>query len=193
MPASIDGYRLDANIAEEHQLEADVTEHPVERGADMTDHIRTKQDVVTLESIVSNTPLGEVARLRALGALPTEDALALLRDIRKTKRIVTIDTTLGRYENMAMQSLHIPRNAGIGTHVLQFRAVFKQVAIRDNQRVFVKVDVPRAPKKNVGKKPPGEVKITDRRAEARARNARAAQAQKERCDRASISWRTAHC
>ena len=196
MTASIKGFLLDVNITEEHQFEAEVTDHPVEKGSDVTDNVRTKPDVVTIESIVSDSPLGAVARSRAAGTLPTDEALALLRAIRKAREPVAIETSLGRYENMVLQSLRIPRNSQIGTSAIQFTATFKQVEVVTNQRTFVRVSDPRAAKKkSLGNKPatPVPENISPEQAEARARAARAAAARKARCDRASIAWRTIHC
>lgn len=194
MAASIKGFLLDVNISEEHSLESEVTDHPVEKGADITDNVRVKPDVVNIESIVSDSPLGEVARKRTPGTLPTEEAIALLRAIRKAREPVAIETSLGRYENMVMQSLSIPRNSQVGVSALQFRATFKQVEVVTNQRTFVQVSEPRAQKKRaLGNKPAKPVDISPARAEARARNAREAAAFRERCDRASVTWRTAHC
>lgn len=42
---------------EVHELSAILTEHPVEEGQNVTDHIRRVPDCVTLEVFVSNTPL----------------------------------------------------------------------------------------------------------------------------------------
>lgn len=196
---SIDGYVLDVNITEEHQFENEVTEHPVEKGSSISDNIRVKPDVVSMESIVSDSPLGEIAKLRSQGSndvntiSPTEEALAILKAIRKAREPVTIVTSLGTYTNMLMVSLTVPRDSKSGA-ALQFRTSFKQLDVVTNQRTTVRVAVPIASKKKtLGNKPSKEVTISPARAEARARNARAAQAQKERCDKASITWRTAHC
>jgi hypothetical protein len=194
MAASINGFLLDINVSEEHQLESEVTDHPVERGGDITDNVRPKPIVVTVESLVSDSPLGFVAQSRTPGTLPTDEALALLRRIRQSREPVAIETSLGRYENMVLQSLRIPRNAEVGTHALQFSAVFKQVEFITNERTTVRVSDPRAAKKTtVGNKPADEVAISPERAAARARNARYAAAQRARCERASIAWRTLNC
>lgn len=55
--AWIDEIWLDVSVRESHGLSAEVTEHPVESGADVADHIRPKQRTVTIEGIISNTPI----------------------------------------------------------------------------------------------------------------------------------------
>jgi hypothetical protein len=57
-PASPSGtLGFDVTSSEAVEITATVTKHPVEVGADVTDHIRKNLDEVTLEVFVSNTPL----------------------------------------------------------------------------------------------------------------------------------------
>ncbi len=70
----IDEIWLDVSVREAHGLSADVTEHPVESGADVADHIRPKQRTVTIEGVISNTPI-DVPQSHMDGA--TEDASPL--------------------------------------------------------------------------------------------------------------------
>lgn len=48
---------FDVTTTEVHSSAAEVTEHPVEAGANVTDHIRPRLDKVTLECGITNTPL----------------------------------------------------------------------------------------------------------------------------------------
>jgi hypothetical protein len=50
---------FDAVIAEEHTMGADVSEHPVEEGADIADHIRPRLATLNLSGVITNTPLNE--------------------------------------------------------------------------------------------------------------------------------------
>lgn len=52
------------SIADEH--EAEVTQHPVEQGADISDHIKVKNIRLKLEGVVSETPLDLDASKRGL-------------------------------------------------------------------------------------------------------------------------------
>ena len=53
----IDKVWVDFTLREVHARGADVTEHPVERGADIADHIRPRLPELQLEGIVTNTPI----------------------------------------------------------------------------------------------------------------------------------------
>jgi hypothetical protein len=48
---------LDATVKETHELSAQVTDHPVESGSNLTDHIRTLPARISLQGIISNTPI----------------------------------------------------------------------------------------------------------------------------------------
>lgn len=48
---------FDATVQESHTSSATVTERNVEKGANVTDHVRPSQDKINVEAVVSNTPL----------------------------------------------------------------------------------------------------------------------------------------
>jgi hypothetical protein len=48
---------FDAVLSEEHTADAELTEHPVEEGVAIVDHIRPLADQLTLNVFVSNTPV----------------------------------------------------------------------------------------------------------------------------------------
>lgn len=52
-----DFVRVDAVSEEQHRSSATITEHPVEDGGDISDHIRADQDTLQLTIFVSNAPI----------------------------------------------------------------------------------------------------------------------------------------
>jgi hypothetical protein len=77
---------LDATVREQHGSSTVVSKHPVEAGADVTDHVRPEQDTLTLEAVISNQPLSTPATHMggAVGAvapinLPMHEVSALTR------------------------------------------------------------------------------------------------------------------
>ena len=48
---------LDVDLQESHDLSSEITEHPVEEGADVTDHVRPRLRRVSIEGFVSDTPV----------------------------------------------------------------------------------------------------------------------------------------
>lgn len=162
MLLDIDGYLIDAVLSEEHVREAEITEFPVETGSPVTDHRRRRPVEVTIEFVVSDSPIGEAvaARARAFedgglgqGVLPSEDVRFFFESLDERGEPVTIITKLGRdYDDMVLQSLNIPvtpDNDGL----FECTAVFRQITFVENRRVFVDVIEPRgAKKRNLGAK-----------------------------------------
>src|SRR5581483_4542634 len=74
---SFDGTDLhfDAVTNEQTEHTATATEHPVEQGANVSDHVRDQLDRVTLEVVVSNTPVTDVNGLYG-GGFDTMDLAA---------------------------------------------------------------------------------------------------------------------
>lgn len=150
----IDGYEIDAAISQDHSFDNEITEHPVEKGANVADHVRSTPIMISLEGLVSDTPIGAIAATRGIG-VPSSEAFARLQAIRDRREPVTIETSLGIFANMALQSLATPVTT---TDALRFLAVFKQIVIVESKRALVTVDVPRAQnKQNKGHKPAKEI------------------------------------
>lgn len=144
----INGYPIDLALTEDHSFESAVTEYPVESGADISDNIRNKPLEITLEGIVSDTPIGAIAldatrRVESGQASPSLDAYTRLLAIREAREPVTVETSLGKFEHMALTHLGVPRDRATGK-ALKFTVTFRQVRIVQNTRVTVRVAVPNA-------------------------------------------------
>lgn len=143
MSVIVAGFEIDAVPDEQHEYSAEVTEHPVERGADVTDHVRLKTPRVTLRGIVSDTPIGGIAARRLPGSTPSRDAYAHLLGVFNARQPVTVITELATYTNMSLQNLRVPRDPETGA-ALGFEAVFVQIEIVTNSRTAINVASPRA-------------------------------------------------
>lgn len=157
----INGYEVDVFTSEDHSHPAEVTEYPVEDGADVSDHIRSKPITITVEGFVSNTPIGRMAELRDSGAVPGNECYQRFIDIRDAGEPVTLITSLGTFTNMALEDVSVPRDSDDGNG-LRFTARFKQIKLAKNERSTIRVEVPRAQKKrNLGNKPSPQVAADD--------------------------------
>lgn len=140
-PAVIGTVELDCAISESHQAGQDVTDHPVEEGSPITDHARKRPDVVTIEGLVTDTPVGLTQRQRAaqsLGLVDSEEAPGYaqaaydqLRELLAGK-IFTVVTSLRTYDDMVLTDLTVPRDRSIG-HALRFSATLKQIKLVKNK------------------------------------------------------------
>jgi hypothetical protein len=156
----IDGYLVDIAVRETHSYPSEVTSHPVEVGADVSDHVKLGPVTVTLEAVVSDTPIGAVADARVGSGLPSQTTLAFLRELRTSKRVVVVTTSLGEYADMVLSDLSLPVDATTGD-ALRFSVSFTQILFVSNERAIVQVSDPNAQKKrNLGAKPAQE-EVTD--------------------------------
>lgn len=161
---------LDATISESHNFAQTVTEHPVEKGAAISDHARPKPRTLRLEGMVSNTPILTTTRgpidlvesaIRSAGGETTRGtrvATAYAALLSLEGRICDVTTELQRYTDVVLETLEVPRNAQLGD-VLRFSATFK--AIITAQSETVRVSVPHGNgAKNKGQQPTSETKRT---------------------------------
>lgn len=149
-PTQIDTITCDVTTSEVHQGEVEVTDHPVEEGANVTDHARTKPAMFTVEGIVTNTPLNSTQSRRIVEAFGqqlettspedalrdspgyAEEAYAKLEALRRTPKLITVITQLRTYTNMLMTSLSVPRDPRTGD-ALRFSATFRELVIVKNK------------------------------------------------------------
>lgn len=151
----IDGYKMDLAISEELTLPGEATKFPAEVGSEFTDHIRDLPLEISLECVVSDTPIGDIASdpTRQRGTdelgnqlpLPSVDALARLREMKARRRLVTIETSLGIFDSMACTEISVPvdKEKSPGTKdtsgALFFTAKFQRVNVVTNKRVKARV------------------------------------------------------
>ena len=138
----------DAVLSEEHNLTSEATQHEIEDGSLITDHIINRGRTLRLECLVSDDPLtylqtGMLERtinsttpelfrsklgfgLSDENGKPSKDAFDQLEKIYEEKRPVTVVTGLKKYDNMVMESLNIPRNKDT-VRSLKFDVSFRQI------------------------------------------------------------------
>lgn len=105
---------FDVSENETHESTAKATSHPVESGAEISDHIQQDPDTLDLQVVVSNTPILSEIEASVLTPNRAEDAYNVLRNIKETGRLVTVFTTLREYTNMAIVRISVTRNAPKG-------------------------------------------------------------------------------
>jgi hypothetical protein len=166
---------MHATVNETHTLSNAITDHPVESGFNISDHSRPEPEVVAMECRISNTPLTTGQRAQAVkageftvqstggdavGAIGATDGYAYqqwrkLRDLRDAGTLVTVSTTMGDYQSMAIQSITLPRN-NKNYDGVAFSITFKKVRVVQNKltRSVVAKDQRVQKKKSAGSKTP---------------------------------------
>jgi len=160
--AKIGTVTMDCSVSETHLDEVEITDHPVEVGSDISDHIRKRPVSLELNGIVTNTPVVFLASLLAESPLdydfaPSFDrvntAYEELRRIQSDGDLVDVVTSLREYKNMAIQSLSVSRDAATG-NVLNATISLREVALAKS--LAVDLPVPEAVQ-NLAKKSKGKV------------------------------------
>ena len=67
-PTMIGDIAIDCTVTETHTSTATVTEHPVESGSNITDHIRPEPVQLSVNGIITNTPIGAQQTQRVISA-----------------------------------------------------------------------------------------------------------------------------
>lgn len=124
---------FDATVSETHTGKLDITEHPVEVGADVSDHAKKAPDALQISGIVSDTPIllnfedrqpiipGGDPDTRAKNAY---DEFVRLQD---TAVLLEVATEIRDYADMMIESISVTRDASkrhildIGLGLRQFR------------------------------------------------------------------------
>lgn len=130
---SIGAISIDATIEETHERSTEVTDHPVEGGSFIQDHIINAPRRLTMVCMVTDTPLNREPGLHAQAAF---NALEELRDARQ---LFTVVSGFKVYENMAFESLTMPKTR---EGALRFTATMKQITLTTGQVVPIE-SVPR--------------------------------------------------
>ncbi len=168
-PSQIGSIVLDCSVSEQHQADVDVTDSPVERGANISDHARPKPETLTLEGLITNAPLSrdplspstaeslagsiDTGFISRAQGDPTRAVSAYqdLRDLKDAGELIEVVTSLRSYSDMVLTNLSVPRDAKTG-ECLKFTATFKQIRVVENKKVIVQ-ETKAKPKVDLAVKP----------------------------------------
>ncbi len=128
---------FDAVTQEEHGGESLITSHPVETGADVTDHSRPQPRTVSLVGVVSNRPIVPLY-VQGLYTTRAEDAHLTVEGWRQTGTLLTLSTSLETYENMMIRSVSVPRSSSMG-NVVQMAIDFQEIFTASTELVAAPV------------------------------------------------------
>ena len=153
---------LDASISETHSFDTVITDHPVEAGSNVSDHVRVSPLRLKISGVVSNTPLS-LTQVN-LNPIRADEALGTLLTWQENADRLTVTTSLLPYENMLLKSCSVQRDKDKSNAVFM-DLEFQQVVLAESQAA----DIPEPtstttavqPKKSLGKKP--TTSVTPRR------------------------------
>lgn len=150
---------LDAILSQQHSLDADVTQYPVEKGVSPTDHIQPKAEVFQLEAMIAEWRLGDPPP-PTIGppSPPTRvpEAVNALINIRDTGTLVNFVSQKRSVKSLALSGLKMTFDAKMG-NALRFSCNLTQVRIVETRTAAVikkKTATPNGKKKvDEGSKP----------------------------------------
>lgn len=133
----VDGYVVDCITEENPRATTEITAHPVESGATLSDHARNLPIRIDLVAVVSDTPIGEVAKERTPGVIHTSEARAFFRRLRRELRPFTFEGVTGTYTNMMIEELGEPMGPETGASIV-IELTLVEVDIREVRRLTVR-------------------------------------------------------
>lgn len=126
---SIEGavsFEADLTIEELHERSAEVTQHPVESGGTISDHVILQPERLRLDGFVTD------ARLRDPEATRTQSAFADLDTAWSSGQLVQVITARKTYQDMVITRLDLPYDR---PESMQFSVELQQIKIVDAQEV----------------------------------------------------------
>lgn len=173
MPAtaqrSVDAIPFDLILQEDHAFESQVTQHSVESGVVVSDHVVCRPRKGKLQGLVSNFSLsstnkldaeleqllraGKPDRWSAGQTTVSNRALTtweLFRELWQKRMPVTVATTLEVYESMVVTNVSTTRDGDTGD-ALKFSVEFEEVKVVQLEEVLLQADIkPTGPMKSRG-------------------------------------------
>lgn len=113
VPATIGDLQVDCVVDHVTTFNSQVTEHPIENGFVIADHVARQAMTLSLTVIITPTP---VSYFRQLGANPDRlgEAIAYFEQLWLNGEPVTVTIPSGIYQDMVMTSCPLPRNVQNG-------------------------------------------------------------------------------
>ncbi len=157
--------RFDASISERFSRRKDITQHPVEAGADVSDHARTLPTEITIHGWVSEDPIVVLASVNATPSVAggsinarVDNAWKELNRIMDQESFVKVISGLDTFDNMLLKSIDVVRDKDSG-RILDATIALQQVTIATTDVIEVPTPRPepgqgssnRSPKTNKGK------------------------------------------
>ncbi len=127
---------MDAIVTEGHTINATVTQHPVEFGANISDHIILEPREYKMKARISSFPLtrredslsGSLSRPRA--------AWKMIEDLMFSRSFVILRNDLASYSNLVLKTISTERDSQT-SNVLDFDATFTEVFVVDTPAGYI--------------------------------------------------------
>lgn len=140
---------VDAVLLEQFEVSSQITSHPIDTGAEISDHVINNPRMYTIEAVVTDTPMGLLSALQTLGdnaaaalryltnGLGGDDSTApatarsvaafqSLMALWESKAAINVQTGMGLWENLVIQNIRVRVDKETANH-LRFTAALQEV------------------------------------------------------------------
>lgn len=138
-------FEVDAAINEDHDLSAEVTEFPVEKGSIISDHMIIKPDEITISCVFSDTPVsfksfaGVTIDYYKEADRPSVKRYEWFKDAQANGTLIDVTTTLAVYTDMVIKRVSTKRNVET-TNGLVCDVTLKKIVITTAEDADIEVD-----------------------------------------------------
>ena len=136
VPATIGTLKVDCIVEHTTSFNSNVTEHPIENGFVIADHVAREAMTLSLTAIITPTP---VSYFRIMGGSNPDrlsEAIAYFEQLWLKGEPVTVTIPSGIYQQMVMTSCPLPRSVKNG-FCYQVQLEFKHIIIVSQQTAEV--------------------------------------------------------
>lgn len=123
---------IDVAVSEHHSMGADITDRPVEDGADVSDGVLQRPDEVTLEVLWTDVPGGDGLAV----ADRSKRIWQQLRELKESGQPVDVLTSLRSYSNVVITSIETRKDRRTGFTV-PASVTLRQVKIASQETIQV--------------------------------------------------------
>lgn len=146
---------IDCTESEVIEYAQTITDHPVESGESITDHIYSNPVRVKVQGSMVDTPLDVVGVAQKVAGIFTggnilsniketfigkgrkqTTAYEALKDLAASNATITLVNYLDTFENMVIESIIFPRDVNTGAR-LKFEAILKQITLANVELVNI--------------------------------------------------------
>jgi hypothetical protein len=155
-PGKIGYFELDATVRETHEYVNTITEFPLEKGFNASDHVIRSPERLTIEGFVTNSPVPHsISSLRSIidrsdrvntaleafldmaGFDPAGKEVSEVTGSGKIPQFIEVITGLRKYKNMVITKLTIPRDKDTGTNSMRFNIELRHMIIVSSSTVLI--------------------------------------------------------
>src|SRR6185312_10091826 len=119
-------YAFDGVIRAEHQQEVVITQHPVQTGANISDHAFSKPARLTIEITMSDAMQSYIPGQYGGSPSRSVSAYQTILDLQKKKSPFSVATRLRQYDNMLIREIRSEENVAT-RYGLKAQVVFEEI------------------------------------------------------------------